>query len=94
MMCDARCHKCRKKVGWAGEPKDQPRCPHCGAWPDVNALQNDQRVVDEFRAMLKRPQCKRCAGRGSVTKSVGEGQIKTFICRDCNGEGRQKAAHA
>lgn len=51
-MCDARCRRCGRRIGWAGEPRDQPACPRCGTPPDAAAIAADQAEIDRFRELL------------------------------------------
>lgn len=56
---DAMCDNCQQNIGWRGELKDRPACPHCGHKPKfseaeihrVNGLmaRDRQRIVMESK---------------------------------------------
>jgi DNA-binding transcriptional regulator YiaG len=49
---DARCPKCKKRIGWFGKMTDMPNCPRCGTEPDRKALAEDEAKMEEFQRLL------------------------------------------
>lgn len=52
---DVRCEKCGARIGWMGEPIQQPPCPSCKYRPSIAELQKFQDILDNAeRSILKR----------------------------------------
>lgn len=50
---DARCPKCRARIGWGGELKDCPPCPKCGYQIPQEEWDADEKMMREFEETLR-----------------------------------------
>ena len=88
MMCDARCPRCGRRIGWSGRHVDRPAC-RCGHRPPQAELEALDRRIElilsgpcdtcPLRPGCRRP-CERCrlherriaAGESGVQPTLGD----------------------